>query len=82
MDRNNTYTAEELRQEREANIFCCYLLMPQGIFETQLQKAHEETKNTKGDREQKIIETLADFFQVPEWAVTMRIQLFHAEHNK
>lgn len=70
----NSYTKKELGQEEEANVFACYLLMPDPMFTDELtQRMHIG--------EDEIVTNLASIFQVPQWAVVLRLQLHHQTLN-
>lgn len=58
------------QQEAEANIFACLLLMPEGIFE-------EEFNTALRSHWEKPVLYLRNRFQVPEFAVMMRISLMN-----
>lgn len=71
---NNKYTKKELKQEEEANAFACALLMPFGMFKTEVEKRLSLI-------EEKRIKELSDVFEVPEWAVVLRLQMYHQQTN-
>jgi Zn-dependent peptidase ImmA (M78 family) len=56
--------------EREANYFACCLLMPQDLFIREFKKVEQGIKD-----EDVIVKNLAKVFQVPLFAVVLRIQM-------
>lgn len=70
----NKYTKKELKQEQEANAFACALLMP-------LTQFKEEVDKRRNMLEEQRIKELSDVFEVPEWAVVLRLQMYHNSIN-
>lgn len=73
MARNN-YTKKELKQEAEANMYACALLMPLEMFKTEVEKRLSMIEEQR-------IKELSDVFEVPEWAVVLRLQMYHVMVN-
>lgn len=71
---DNNYTKKELKQEDEANYFACAILMPLEIFDKEIQ-------SRKHMVEEERIESLAKLFDVPVWAVVIRMQMYNALAN-
>jgi Zn-dependent peptidase ImmA (M78 family) len=70
----NKYTKKELKEEQEANYFACALLMPLEMFKVELESRKHLVEEVK-------IKQLSDVFEVPEWAVVMRLQMYHHQLN-
>lgn len=70
----NKYTKKEHRQEQEANAFACALLMPFDLFKAELESRKSLVEELK-------IKQLSDVFEVPEWAVVLRMQMYHQQTN-
>lgn len=65
-----TEQALVVKQDKEANAFACALLMPKDMFLKEwkrLERLHDEDKR---------LHEMARIFQVPLFAVVMRIQMF------
>ena len=60
------YTELEIKQEAEANAFAAALLMPEEMFLAEYDKLDELNEEER-------VKSLAKIFEVPEWAVIMRI---------
>jgi Zn-dependent peptidase ImmA (M78 family) len=72
---NKWYSKKELKQEEEANAFACALLMPFEIFKVEVEKRLSLI-------EEKRIKELSDVFEVPEWAVVIRMQMYQVIINQ
>lgn len=70
----NKYTKKELQQETEANMFACALLMPLELFKVEIEKRYDMGEEQK-------IKELSNVFEVPEWAVVLRMQMYHVMIN-
>ena len=62
----NRFTKKDIKQEEEANYFASCLLMPQDMFLGEYEKV-------RGFQEEERTKLLSKIFDVPEWAVMMRI---------